>query len=154
MYFFHKKLLSKKNIKPCYQTVLRRKLNIKQAYWKQIYQCKICDMPDKRLAEFNYKLLNNILCNKAFLGKCKQDTHSQCNMCMINEFSKHLIFECKNVIEIWNALDTFLKTNITWKHVIVVFNYESNRKVITLITLISYVAYRIYKYKMYCRLQC
>ena len=111
-------------------------------------------MPDKRLAEFNYKLLNNILCNKAFLSKLKQDTHSQCNICLINESSKHLIFECKNVTEIWNALGTFLKTNIKWKHVIVGFNYESNRKVITLNTLISYVAYRIYKYKMYCSLQC
>ena len=46
------------------------------------------------------------------------------------------------------------KTNINWKHVIVGFNYESNRTVITLNPLISYVAYRIYKYKMYCRLQC
>ena len=62
-----------------------------QTQWKHIYQCKICDMPDKRLAEFNYKDLNNILCKKALLSKLKQDTHSQCNICLINESSNYLI---------------------------------------------------------------
>ena len=83
------------------------------------------------------------------MSERKEDTHSQSNICLINESSKHFIFECENVSEIWNALGTFLKTNIKWKHVIVGFNYERNRKVITL----TYVAYRIYKYKMYC-LRC
>ena len=88
------------------------------------------------------------------MSKWKQDTHSQCNICLIIEPSKHLIFECENVTDILNALGNYLKTNVKWKHVIVGFNYEGNRKVITLNSLISYVAYRIYKYKMYCRLQC
>ena len=64
--FFYEKLVSKTFIKPCYHTDLRRELNIKQTQWKHIYQCKICDMPEKRLAELNYELLNNILCNKTF----------------------------------------------------------------------------------------
>lgn len=46
----------------------------------------------------------------------------------------------------------YLKIDIKWKHVIIGFFHELNRKVITLNTLISYVAYRIYEYKMYCRL--
>ena len=37
------------------------------------------------------------------------------------------------------ALGAYLKINIKWKHVIVGFNYESNRKVIT---LNPYVAYK------------
>ena len=53
------------------------------------------------------------------LSKWKQDTHSQCNICHINESSKHLIFESEIVTEIWNALGTYLKTNIKWKHVII-----------------------------------
>lgn len=32
-----------------------------------IYRCKILDISDKRLAEFNYKLLNNVLCNNVYL---------------------------------------------------------------------------------------
>ena len=76
-------------------------------------------MSDKSLVEFNYKLLNNNLCNKAFLSKWKQDAHSQCNICHINESPKHLIFESEIVTEIWNALGTYLKTNIKWKHVII-----------------------------------
>lgn len=59
-------------------------------------------------------------------------------------------FESENVTEIWNALGSYSKTNIKWKLVIVGFNNESNRKVITFLnSLISCVAYRIDKYKMY-----
>ena len=69
---FYEKLVSRKFIKPCYQTALRRELNVEQKQWKHIYQCKLCDMPYKRLSEFNYKFFNNILCNKAFLSKYTQ----------------------------------------------------------------------------------
>ena len=43
--------------------------------------------------------------------------------------------------------------DIQWKHVIVGFYNERNKKCTSLNTLISYVAYRIYKFKMYCRLE-
>ena len=58
-----------------------------------------CDMPDKHLEALNYKLLNNVLCIKAFWGTWNQDTHSQCNTCHINESSKHLIFECEMLLK-------------------------------------------------------
>ena len=64
--FFYEMLVSRKFIKSWYKTVLRRELNIEQTQWKHIYQCKIYEMPDKSVAEFNYKLLNKILCNKEF----------------------------------------------------------------------------------------
>lgn len=40
-----------------------------------------------------------------------------------------------------------------WKHVIIGFYYENNRKVQFLNNIISYVAYRIYKFKMLCRFE-
>ena len=44
-----------------------------------------------------------------------------------------------------------MSIDIQWKHVIVGFFNERNKKCTSLNTLISYVAYKIYKYKMYCR---
>lgn len=81
-----------------------------------------------------------------------KEIHSQCKICKRNENTKHLIFECENVSEIWNALNVYLKIDIKWKHVLLGFFSEQNRKIVSLNTLISYVAYRIYKYKMYCRI--
>lgn len=67
--FFYENLINKKFIKPCYQTVLQKEYNIDSIDWKYIYKCKLLDISDKRLAEFNYKLLNNILCNNVYLSK-------------------------------------------------------------------------------------
>ena len=104
-------------------------------------------MPDNHMAEFNDKILNIILCNKVFLRKWEQDTHSQCIICHITESSKYLIFECENVTEIWNASSMFLKTNIKRKHVIVCFDYKSNRKVITLNSLMILLQWLLLKIK-------
>lgn len=79
-------------------------------------------------------------------------THALCKICHVNETSKHLIFECENVVQIWYVLSLYLKIDTKWKHAIIEFFHEHNRKVISLETLISYVAYSIFKYKMYCRL--
>lgn len=106
-------------------------------------------MSDKNLAEFNYKLLNNILCIDVYLRK---KVHALCKICHVNETSKHLIFECENVVQIWYVLSLYHKIDKKWKHAIIEFFHEHNRKVISLETLISYVAYSIFKYKMYCRL--
>lgn len=154
--FFYRNLVDKKFCKPCYQTVLKNEFNVDSTEWKYIYRCKILDMSDKNLAEFNYiyKLLNNILCNNVYLSKWKKETHALCKICHVSETSKHLIFECENVVQIWNSLSLYLKIDIKWIHVIIGFVHEHNRKVISLNTLILYVAYRIYKYtcKMYYRL--
>ena len=125
---------------------------IESVEWKYIYQCKLLDIPDKHLSEFNYKLLNNILCNNVFLSKWKRDIHRNCENCHISETTKHIIFECENVVQVWNALSNYLNLNVKWKHIIVSFFHERNRKTKSLNLLISYIAYRIYKYKMYCRL--
>lgn len=61
------------------------------------------------------------------------------------------MFDCDNVLEIWNALNVYTKIDIKWKHVLLGFFHEQNKKIVSLNTLISFIAYIIYKYKMYCR---
>lgn len=115
--------------------------------------CKILEVEDKQLSDFNYRLLNNILCNNAYLCKWKVDVKPECRMCNKMETSYHLIYECKNVLLIWRLLSEFLSFDVKWKHIIIGFYLENNRKTATLNFLISLIALRIYKYKMYCRLE-
>ena len=64
MYFFYINLINRKFQKPCYQTYLSKELHIdSNSSWKKIYKCKLTDIEDQKIAEFNYKLLNNFLCN-------------------------------------------------------------------------------------------
>ena len=122
--FFYENFVNKKFCKPYYQRVLNTEFMIESVEWKYIYQCKLLDIPDKHLSEFNYKLLNNILCNNVFLSKWKRDTHSNCENCHIRETTKHIIFECENVVQVWNALSNYLNLNVKWKHIMDFFMNE------------------------------
>ena len=147
--FFYRNLLHKKFQSPIHQSSLSREFMICKEDWIDIYSCKISSPVDKKISEFNYKLLNNILCNNFFLKKCKltdSDLCIHCNNCVEN--SKHLIFECILVQNIWEFISQILHFTIRWKHIIVGFYHEKNSKTCFYNDFISLVAYNIYKYKM------
>ena len=78
----------------------------------------------------------------------------KCRYCdTVIENTKHLIYECYNVRNIWSILSRLFGFKIQWKHVVVGFYLEDNSKIEVLNTTISFVACKIYKYKMYCRLE-
>ena len=95
-------------------------------------------------------LLINILCNNFFLKKCKLTDSDVCVHCNnYEENSKHLIFECRLVQNIWEFIGQILHFTIRWKHIILGFyNSEKNSKTCFYNDFISLVAYNIYKYKM------
>ena len=152
--FYYNILLMKKFRRPCYQTIIARDLNIQDNNcWTNIYLNKVKDISDTKVAEFNYKLLNNILCNNYLVSKWNPAVKKECTVCGAIENTKHLIFECTNVKNIWTIVGFILNFEVQWKHVLVGFYYEKSDKVSMLNNLISYVACRMYKYKMFCRLE-
>ena len=73
--FFYKNVIHKKFVKPCYQSKLSQEFAIPvndSNLWKNIYTRKVKDINDNKIAEFNYKMLHNILCNNAY-GKWLRD---------------------------------------------------------------------------------
>ena len=94
------------------------------------YTCKLTDIDDKKIAEFNYKLLNNIFCNYLYLSKWNANKTSTCETCNKDEDKKHLIFDCLtcNSIRIWEIISISLLIDIQWKYVIVGFYNERNKK--------------------------
>ena len=139
---------------PIYQSFLSRSLNIEQTSWFSIYSFKIQQIYDKKVAEFNFKLLNNLLCNKIFLKKIKMSESDICPYCKAyREDNEHMIFKCDNVNPIWILASKVLKFEITWKHILIGFYFEKNQKIVDLNNILSTIATIIYKYKMYCRLK-
>ena len=61
--FFYKILLQKRCQVPCYQSYFHRMYELSMNSWGNIYHHKIALAYDKDIAQFNYKLLNNLLCN-------------------------------------------------------------------------------------------
>ena len=62
--------------------------------WQEIYICKIINMPDKKLAQFNFKLLNNIIVSKDVLCKWRRLDDNKCIYCGEIETVKHIYFDC------------------------------------------------------------
>ena len=50
-------------------------------YIKIAFQNKIKYMDDRKLAEFNYKIINNIQINKAYLSEWISETNAKCSFC-------------------------------------------------------------------------
>ena len=145
-------MLKRKFQSPIHQSSLSREFDIIKSDWSTIYSCKISSLADKKISEFNYKLLNNILCNNYFLAKCNLRDNNRCIHCSeYVENSKHLLFECKIVRKIWEYVEKIFHFHIQWKHIIVGFYHEVNTKTSFLNEFISSVAYSIYKYKMTAR---
>ena len=48
-------------------------------------------MDDRKLAEFNYKIINNILLNKAYLSKWTRETNAKSSFCNQKEDTIHLL---------------------------------------------------------------
>ena len=111
--FFYEILLSKKFKKPCYQSYFSREFCISKPSWRNIYKSKVLCMYDKRLSEFNYKLLNNILCCNLFLEKCKIRLNAKCDHCdEDSEDIMHLIYGCHNVNRVWKNLCKILNFSV------------------------------------------
>ena len=59
--------------KPNYQSTLSRIFNITdKSVWKTIYQNKIQKIKDSAIAEFNYNVLKNLICNNYIVSKWKK----------------------------------------------------------------------------------
>lgn len=65
--FFHENLVNKKILNLVIRLFYKWSILVILFIGNIIYRCKILDISDKRLAEFNYKLLNNVLCNNVYL---------------------------------------------------------------------------------------
>ena len=72
------------------------------------FQNQLKYMDDRKLAEFNYNIINNILINKAYLRKWISETSD----------TIHLLYDCSFNDHIWEIVGNCLQLNITYKHVV------------------------------------
>ena len=153
--FFNDIFVHQKFKRPNMEKIWEKEFDlVKPVAWNMIYKNNIRNIVDKNVAEFKYKLIHNLLCNRYMLSKWKPDVNNKCSFCgNIVENTKHLIFDCPNVANIWSAAESVLKTKIQWKHVVLGFFYESNTKVRNFNFILAYIACRIYKTKMFFRIK-
>ena len=120
------------------------KTNITTQEWSQIYSRKVISIPCRKLAEFNYKLIHNLVFSGYIINKWNSSVPSSCH-CGELETIEHLVFSCKRVQDVWQKIGQILKLNITWKCIVLGLedHYASkiNRARNMIITITTYSIY-------------
>ena len=78
----------------------------------QTYTVKIKLIKDKKISEFNFKLLNNFLACKTNLFKWKIMNNSQCDYCGKEESVEHMLFLCAHKFKFWKSCLGILNVNL------------------------------------------
>ena len=122
--------------------------------WESIYIQKIKNMYVKKLAEFNFKILHNILpCGKN-LSKWQKDISKFCDFCKLPETPEHMLFECTRVQDIWSNISTILKMDIRWKNLLCGFIKRDLTPKIEFYNLIfTIVMYAIFRQNSKCKFE-
>ena len=104
----------------------------------QAFSAKVVQTKEKKLKEFNFKLLHGILsCNKD-LFRWKIRPYDICDVCQEIQTIEHLLYDYSYVKPLWNIIDLVYGTKVNFIQILGVdelFNYGS---VITLICFLIY----------------
>ena len=86
--------------------------------WEKVYIVNTKKIQNKKIAEFRYKILNNILPCGQKVNKWNKAVSPLCNYCNMVESISHMLFECVRVKSIWFSIRHCIKLNITLKHLV------------------------------------
>lgn len=144
---FYRLFVDIKFIKPITQKYWKRTFETQNVIiWKSIYEQKIINMCDKKVSEFNYKILNNLVTCKSNLMKWKLSDNDLCDMCGTNkQDTEHMLFTCPSIQSIWVSLKKVLKLNITWKLIvfgITDFGIQLSPRYNGIISVVCYCIYK------------
>jgi len=143
--FFYEILVRNKFKRTYMEHVWKKELDtyIDCSYWEKIYKRVCCNIFDKKLCEFRYKLLHNLLCCNAKLHLWRIRSSDKCNDCEEKGTVKHMLLNCAEVNMLWKTIGKALNVNIQWKHLVIGFDDSVlvNRFRNIMISVIMYAIY-------------
>ncbi len=142
--FYYEILVKQKFIPNYMEEVWENNFNLTQPNWPAIYHSKIWKINDKKLAEFNYKVLCNIIYTRSKLAKWNKQITNKCVFCDQIQDTKHLLFECPRVENAWSLIGSILNLSIKYKH-IVIGDIPNNPYIKSRNLVLNYISYSLYK---------
>ncbi len=142
--FYYQILIEKKFIRNYMENKWSKDFNLERSHWNKIYK-NIFKIVDKKLGEFKYKLICNILSTRANVSHWNKKISDKCQYCNDKQTVKHMLYECPRVLNLWTLIGSILKVDIKFKH-IVIGNIEESEYIQARNLSFSYIAYAIYKF--------
>ena len=139
--FFYDCLIKNKSEKPLQQQKYWcDQLGMDNLEFENIYKINICQIKDKKIAEFKFKILHNVLPCNVNLAKWKKKPNGLCNTCGELETIEHLLFKCVYVEKVWNPFS--LLTDFTVNLSDIIIGVEFNNAMSFVISLVAYLIYK------------
>jgi len=144
--FFYDLLLDKKYVRSYMEKSWAKHFDreISIPKWEQIYVRRVNKIPGRKLSEFMYKLLHNLILCRKTLFKWKRCNTQVCPICKTEETIEHIYFDCKVIKHTWRKISDCLKVNLTWEKVII--GYTEDLIIHRLRNLIIIILYARYKF--------
>jgi len=142
--YYYKQLMEEVATPPTSEQYWSRITNLRlvEDFLYKSYMSKIKQIQDKKLAETNFKILNNILpCNRNLFKWGKRDTNL-CYLCEDEETISHLLFHCKHARPIWEIASNALLFEKALSHNMVIFGIELDMVLNHIISILVYFIYR------------
>ena len=113
-------LIDKKFERSYAEKMWERKLNLimTKEDWERVYTMNTKKIQSKKIAEFKYKILLDILPCGQKVNRWNKSVSVLCAYCNVVENISHMLYECVRVKSLWFHIGLCLKMNITLKHVI------------------------------------
>ena len=106
----------------------------------------------KKLAEFNFKVLHNIVPSGYMVSKWDKTVKSTCDYCDLLETTEHMLFSCTRIQTIWRNVSKTLKFEISWKVLVCGFiDRDITEKLEFLNLIITILMYSIFKQNSMCK---
>ena len=147
--FYYKCLLLKIHTRGNMESIWARAFNFHncESTWINIYKQKIISVNVVKIAEFNFKVLHNIIPCGKILNKWQGHISDKCESCNQIETTEHMLYSCNKITSIWEKVSLVLKMNIKWKNIVCGLpSSENSKNVCFLNFVISIVAYSIFKH--------
>ena len=119
--------------------------------WTKIYETRIKNQKIKKIADFHFKLLHQVLPSQEKLHRWKISNTDTCRFgCTINETYNHLFITCPRLLSLRIFIEDILKQlgyDIKLSYKILIFGYKITYTAYEQINaLLSHIFYAIYKY--------
>ena len=137
--FLYKHILHNKMTPPYQERVWLQILDVDTIDFANLYLRKIKFMPDKKLAEFNFKVLHLILACGLNLNRWGKVENKLCRICKVTHDIPHLLFFCTKAITVWNLIGNIFECDISLTDVIIT---KMDKPMCMLISILGYLIYK------------
>ena len=137
--FLYKHISHNKMTPPYQERVWLQILDVDTIDFSNLYLRKIKFMPDKKLAEFNFKVLHLILACGLNLNRWGKVENKLCRICKVTHDIPHLLFFCTKAITVWNLIGNIFECDISLTDVIIT---KMDKPMCMLISILGYLIYK------------